>query len=106
MASQQLPDDWVRITIFGGASIILTIVVLFVLRAIFPALHYPLTLITPYGASVAMCGLLGFVLTAWRKGAAPAANLAASLVCFIAPAVTLYAMIAWSCRSVMLQCLH
>jgi hypothetical protein len=105
MPAQQMPDDWVRIAIFAGASVVLTIVVLFVLRATFPAFRYPLTLITPYGVSVAMCGLLGFVLSAWRKGAAPSANLAASLVCFVMPAATLYGMIAWTCRSLTLQCL-
>jgi NADH:ubiquinone oxidoreductase subunit 3 (subunit A) len=106
MAAQQMPDDWVRIAIFAGISIVLTVVVLFVLRAIFPAFQYPLTIVTPYGAGVVACGFLGFVLSAWRRGAAPAANLAASLVCFVAPAVTLYAMAAWACRSVTLQCLH
>lgn len=104
MAAQR-PDDWVRITIFAGASIVLTIVVLFVLRRLFPAFHYPLTLIAPYGTSAAACGVLGVVLSAWRNSAAPAANLAASLVCFMAPAVTLYGLIAWACRSLTLQCL-
>ena len=99
------PDDWVRLTFFAGLSIVLTIVVLFVLRRIFPAFHYPLTLLTPYGASIIACGVLGLVLGAWRKGAAGAANLAASLICFAAPAATLYAMIAVACRSITLQCI-
>jgi hypothetical protein len=98
------PDDLVRLTVFGGVCIPLTIVVLIVLRAIFPALHYPLTLIVPYGASVVACGALGFVLRAWRKSAPVAANFAASALCFAAPAVTLYAMIAVACRSIALQC--
>jgi hypothetical protein len=99
------PDDWVRLTFFAGLSIVLTIIVLIVMRKIFPALHYPLTLVSPYGASVVACGILGFVLNAWQKRAAIAANLTASLICFAAPAVTLYAMIAVACRSVMLQCI-
>ena len=103
MAQGRVPDDWVRIAIFAGTSIVATVVVLIVLRRVFPAFQYPLTLITSYGVSVVTCGLLGYVLSAWRKGAKPAANLVASLVCFIAPAVTLYAMMVWASRSLALH---
>jgi hypothetical protein len=99
------PDAVVRLTIFAGLGIVLTIVVLIVMRRVLPALHYPLTLISPYGASVVACGVLGLVLSAWQKGATGAANLAASLICFVAPAVPLYAMIAVACRSITLQCI-
>ncbi len=99
------PDDWVRLTFFAGLGVVLTIVVLMVLRRIFPAFHYPLTLIAPYGASVIACGVLGIVLNAWQKSATGGANLIASLICFVAPAVTLYAMVAVACRSITLQCI-
>ncbi|HEY1836310.1 MAG TPA: hypothetical protein VGG36_01530 [Rhizomicrobium sp.] len=99
------PDDWVRLTFFAGIGIVLTIVVLIVLRRLFPALHYPLTLIWPYGVSVVGCGVVGFALRAWQKGAPASANLTASLICFVVPAVALYAMIAVACRSIALQCL-
>jgi hypothetical protein len=98
-------DNAVRLTIFAGACIALTIVVLIVLRAVFPGLRYPLTLIMPYGASVMACGILGIVFHAWRKSAAPAANFAASLLCFLAPAVTRYALVALGCKSITLECI-
>jgi hypothetical protein len=99
------PDAWVRLTFFAGLSVVLTIVVLIVMRRVFPALHYPLTLSSPYGASVAACGVLGVVLNAWQRRAPVAANLTASLICFVAPALTLYAMIAVACWSFTLQCI-
>jgi hypothetical protein len=103
--STRKPDDWVRLAFFAGLSVVLTITVLIVMRRVFPGLHYPLTLISPYGASVVACGILGVVLSAWQKGAPVAANLAASLICFVAPAIALYAMIAVACWSFTLQCL-
>lgn len=93
------PDDWVRLAFFAGLSIVATLVVLIVLRRVFPGLNYPLTMVTPYAVSVASCGLIGFMVSAWRRGAGRAANLTASLVCFIVPAITLYVMMMVASRS-------